>query len=71
MYMYIWREKTEIITLRQKYHFGIIVNLVLVVNYKEKKNWVKRKCHFGILSTICLCRRRSCLFSNSHNFSSH
>ncbi|KAL2894152.1 DNA-directed RNA polymerase subunit beta [Bienertia sinuspersici] len=28
------------------------------LNDKEKKNWVKRKCHFGVLSTICLCGRR-------------
>ncbi|KAK8294872.1 hypothetical protein V6Z12_D05G027500, partial [Gossypium hirsutum] len=26
---------------------------------KEKKNWVKRKYHFGVLSTIFLCRRGS------------
>lgn len=29
------------------------------LNEKEGKNRVKRKCHFGVLSTICLCRRRS------------
>ncbi|XVE62077.1 hypothetical protein DITRI_Ditri06bG0090300 [Diplodiscus trichospermus] len=29
---------------------------------KEKKNWVKRKCHFGVLSTIFLCRRGSGIF---------
>ncbi|WOH15501.1 hypothetical protein DCAR_0935042 [Daucus carota subsp. sativus] len=29
---------------------------------KEKKNRVKRKCHFGVLPTICLCRRGSGIF---------
>lgn len=28
----------------------------------KKKNRVKRKCYFGILSTICLCRGRSGIF---------
>lgn len=32
------------------------------LNDKEKKNWIKRKCHFGVLSTIFLCRRRSGIF---------
>ena len=37
--------------------------LLSFLNDKEKKkNWVKRKCHFGVLSTICLCRRRSGIF---------
>ena len=29
---------------------------------KKKKNWVKRKCHFGVLATICLCRWGSGIF---------
>ena len=34
--------------------------LLSFLNDKEKKkDWVKGKCHFGVLSTICLCRRGS------------
>ncbi|WOH08286.1 hypothetical protein DCAR_0727724 [Daucus carota subsp. sativus] len=29
---------------------------------KGEKNRVKRKCHFKVLPTICLCRRESGIF---------
>ena len=36
--------------------------LSFLTDKEKKKNRVKRKCHFGVLPTICLCRRGSGIF---------